>query len=269
MTLPRRPRSADARRALDELAHRCVRAESPSGEHILLHVPSGTYLRLDGSASTIVDLLIECGDTGDAAAALADRFGLPLDRAAEDVDSVVASLSGLRAARTSHPRRPTASGTVQSLRAWWRLPPARRLSVLKATAVVVGVECGLRVTDVERLASRLGVPLAAGQPTEPAAGDGDVASLSEREQQDYWAVGWVLDRWLYDGTCLRRALATGYLLRRHDPELHLGLIGAGPTSHAWVEAGGMTFNTEPVTGMFTRFASSPQGSPPSPPDGAA
>jgi len=108
------------------------------------------------------------------------------------------------------------------------------------------------------------VPLAAaGNPEvmSPNEGPGDrvddadasaIARLSLREQRDYVATMWVLDRWLYDGTCLRRALVSGFFLRRHDPRLHLGLIDDGETSHAWVEAEGMTFNAVPVTGTFTR-----------------
>jgi len=246
MVLPLSRRRSDDRLALDELAHQCVSAESPSGDHILLHVPSGTYLRLDGSAPTIVDLLTETGDRDQAAAMLAARFDLPMTRAVADVDSVVAALSGLRATRVSHPRRPTAAGTAE---------------VLKVTAVVVGVEVGLRVTDVGRLASKVGVPLAARTSVAPVGdSDGDVARLTTTEQRDYWAASWVLDRWLYDGTCLRRALVTGYLLRRHRPVLHLGLIDDGRTSHAWVEADGMTFNTEPVTGLFTAFGTPREGS---------
>jgi hypothetical protein len=229
-----------------------VRATSPTGAHILLHVPSGTYLRLDGSASTIVDLLTETGDPARAAAVLAARYDLPADQATADVDSVVTALSALRATRTSRGRRPTVSGTAQSVRGWWRLPWSRRLAVVKATGVVLAVEVGLRVSDVGRLASVLGVPLAARSSGSPAGeGDSDIAGLSAREQLDYWAAGWVLDRWLYDGTCLRRALVSGFLLRSRHPELHLGLIGDGTTSHAWVVAEGMTFNTEPVTGVFT------------------
>ncbi len=258
---PRSRRRSDDRLALDELAHQCVSAESPAGDHILLHVPSGTYLRLDGSAPTIVDLLTETGDRDQAAAMLAARFDLPMTRAVADVDSVVTALSGLRATRASHPRRPTVAGTAEVIRSWWRLPGARRVAVLKVTAVVVGVEAGLRVTDVGRLASRVGVPLAARTSVAPGGdSDGDVARLTTSEQRDYWAASWVLDRWLYDGTCLRRALVTGFLLRRHRPVLHLGLIDDGRTSHAWVEADGMTFNTEPVTGLFTAFGTPREGS---------
>jgi hypothetical protein len=256
--------SGEAQTALEELAHQCVRAMSPSGEHILLHVPSGTYLRLDGSASIIVNLLSETRDPGETAARVAARFDIPIDRATADVGAVVMSLSTLRAARASQARRPTASGTLQVVRAWWRVPWPRRLAVLKVTGLVVLVEAGLRTTDVGRLASRLHVPLAAHSAVVQPGPAADGSQLSNQEALGLWATDWVLDRWLYDGTCLRQALVTGYLLRRHHPELHLGLIGEGPISHAWVEAEGMAFNTEPVTGRFTAFGATSHGSPPVP-----
>ena len=215
-------------------------------------MPSGTYLRLEGSASDIVDLLVEHGAAGPAAQALAARYDLPLAQAEADVASVVTAIIGLRATRGSRPRRPTGSGSFQVFRAWLRLPPGRMVAVARAVVAVLAVEVGLRTTDLERLARRFRVPLASGSAPAPRADDdANVAALSPREQRDYWAATWALDRWIYDGTCLRRALVTGWFLRRHHPELHLGLIGAGETSHAWIEAEGMSFNAIPVTGRFT------------------
>jgi len=51
---------------------------------------------------------------------------------------------------------------------------------------------------------------------------------------------------------LRRTLVSGYFLPRRRPRLHLGLIEDGRTSHAWIEADGMSFNAVPVIGTFTR-----------------
>jgi len=248
----RAPGHSDSEVAVEQLTHHCVRAVSPSGGLVVLHVPSGTYLKLDGSASTIVDLLIEHGDAEHATAALAARFAIPMERAGVDVAAVVTALTSLRASRASHGRRPTASGALSVFRSWWRLSNPLKAAVVKAMAMVLVVEGGLRTMDIARLAARMGVPLATGT-SEPRRGDddGDVDSLCLRERRAYWAAVWVLDRWVFDGTCLRRALVTGFFLRRHHPELHLGLIGEGETSHAWVEAEGMTFNALPVTGIFT------------------
>ncbi|HEY4929188.1 MAG TPA: lasso peptide biosynthesis B2 protein [Acidimicrobiales bacterium] len=237
--------------AVDQLRHHCVEAEAPSGHLVVLHVPSGTYLRLEGSAADIVSLLVEHGDAGAAATALSARFAIPMAQARDDVASVVRSVTGLRAARASQPRRPTWSGMRRTVGGWVRLPPAKMLGVAQATVVVLVVEVGLRTTDLDRLARWMGSPMAS--TSAPATRDDDaanVATLSRAEQRNYWAATWVLDRWVYDGTCLRRALATGWFLRRHHPELHLGLIDEGETSHAWIEAAGMSFNAIPVTGVF-------------------
>lgn len=237
---------------VDQLRHHCVEAVAPSGDLVILHIPSGTYLRLEGSAAVIVDLLVEHGDAGAAVAALSARFDIPEVQAAADVASVVNSVTGLQATRASHLRRPTWSGMRQTLGGWLRLPPLTMLGVAQAAVVVLATEVGLRTTDLERLARWMGAPLATESP--PATRDDDatnVATLSAAEQRNYWATTWVLDRWVYDGTCLRRALVTGWFLRRHRPELHLGLIDEGETSHAWIEAAGMSFNAIPVTGVFT------------------
>ncbi len=259
--MPRRPATPsgaatrsehDVAHAVEQLRHHCVEAVAPSGELVVLHVPSGTYLRLEGSASDIVDLLVEFGATGPAAQVLSTRYGLPSSRAEADVASVVTAIAGLHADRASRPRRPTGSGSLHVLRAWLRLPPGRMVAVAKAVGAVLAVEVGLRTGDLEQVARRFRVPLATGSaPATRADDEANVAALTPREQRDYWAATWALDRWIYDGTCLRRALVTGWFLRRHRPELHLGLIGDGETSHAWIEAEGMSFNAVPVTGRFT------------------
>ena len=255
--------------ALDQLVHHCVRAVAPSGDLVVLHVPSGVYLRLDETASTIVDLLVDTGDSDQAATALAERYSIPVQRAQADVASVVDAITSLKASRSSTPRRPTASGVVATARQWWSLPTSMKAPAIWATVAVVVVEAGIRLTDVSRLARIMHVPLVA-EPSDgssPLEGtvssvdpavvgfDADaeaIAALSIKEQRLYVASMWVLDRWLYDGTCLRRALVTGYFLRRHGPRLRLGLIDDGETSHAWIEADGHAFNAVPVSGSFTR-----------------
>jgi hypothetical protein len=227
-----------------------VSAQAPSGQRILLHVPSGTYLKLDESASAIVDLLAEHGDAERVASELAVQYAISLERATTDVTSVVTTLETLRPARTSRLRRPRIDGVVLTARQWWDLPVRIRIAVVQAAAVVVAVEMGLRTTDIATLARRMRVPLAGGLADLPADRPDDVASLAPGELRAYVAARWVLNRWIYPGTCLRRALVTGYILRRHHPLLRLGLVGDGSTSHAWVEAEGMTFNATEVTGAF-------------------
>lgn len=50
-------------------------------------------------------------------------------------------------------------------------------------------------------------------------------------------------------TCLRRALVTGYFLRRH-PVLRLGLTSDGVTAHARVEADGHAYDPGETVGAF-------------------
>jgi Coenzyme PQQ synthesis protein D (PqqD)/Transglutaminase-like superfamily len=254
-----RSRPREAHRTADpesvaQLMRDSVAAVSPSGDRVLLHIPSGTYLKLDQTASTIVDLLVEYEGVAPAATALALQFSIPVERAEADVTSVVTTLRTLRASRTSPMRRPTVHGVLYIGRQWWSLPVELRGAVAKAAVVVAAVEVGLRISDIGTLATRMHVPLASGMADPPEESADGLAGLSAGEQRAYWATGWVLDRWNFPDTCLRRALVTGFFLRRHQPVLRLGLIGDGDTSHAWVEAEGMTFNATAVTGSFTAAA---------------
>jgi hypothetical protein len=249
-SIPSSDRQHAAKQPITQLIRDCVAATSPSGDRVLLHLPSGTYLKLDRSAATIVDLLVVYGDVPRAAAALALQFSIPIERAQADVNSVVDTLSNLRASRSSPMRRPTPSGGMQIARQWWSLPTQLQFAVVKAVLVVVVAEIGLRSMDLGTLATRMRVPLTSGMADPPDQSADGLAGLSMGEQRAYWAAGWVLDRWLFPDTCLRRALVAGFFLRRHQPVLRLGLIGDGDTSHAWVEAEGMTFNATAVTGSF-------------------
>jgi hypothetical protein len=242
-----------------QVANDCIAAVSPAGDRVLLHVPSGTYLRLEGSSSAIFDALAESEDQQSAAAAVAARFSIPMERAEADVASVIDTLSALRASRGSRTRRLTGEGAIDVARRWWRLPLNLRLAVPKAACIVAAVEVGLRTMDVGRLASLMRVPLVTGLSEAPAPDAHNVGTLTTAEARQCWASGWVLDRWLYEGTCLRRALAAGFILRRHHPVLRLGLIDDGNSSHAWVEAEGMTFNAIEVTGTFVPSSEWPSG----------
>jgi Transglutaminase-like superfamily/Coenzyme PQQ synthesis protein D (PqqD) len=243
---------------IEQWLQACVWAEAPSGDVVLLHVPAGTYVRLEGSAPVIVDLLVQHGSCARAAGALAERYGISLERASADVAAVVATIEGLRATRRSFPRRPTVAGALAEVRRWWRLPVRLRLDAVQACGVVLCVEAGLHTMDLERLARMAGVPMAAGAHLGEPSED-PWARLTDREQRIYLAANWVLDRWIYDGTCLRRALVTGHFLRKRGPRLHLGLAGDGSTSHAWIEAQGMVFNSEPVSAPYVRLDAASHG----------
>jgi hypothetical protein len=228
-----------------------VSSVDAAGDTILLHIPTGTYLGLDRTAARIVELLNEDPDPRQAAAALSKQFRIPFEQAFGDVSSVVAAVKGMSAPRTTKGRRPTVAGVRVVTRSWWRQSWRYRLASVEVTLVVIAIEIGLKVTDVGRLARWIGVPLSTEELPPPALGPDDVSGLTEREQRVHWALYWVMARWLYDGTCLRRALAFGWFLRRRGPVLRLGMLDdAGTIAHAWIEVEGRVFNAQPVTGTF-------------------
>jgi hypothetical protein len=230
-----------------------------AGDTILLHIPSGTYLGLDRSAARIVELLNDDPDPRRAAAVLSEQFGIPFEQAFGDVSSVVAAVRGMSATRNSKGRRPTVAGVWVVTRSWWGQSWRYRWASLEVSLVVIAIEIGLKVTDVGHLARLMRVPLSTEESPSPAIGPDDVSGLTEHEQRLHWALYWVMNRWLYDGTCLRRALAFGWLLRRRGPVLRLGMLDeAGTIAHAWIEVEGMVFNAQPVTGTFAAGGSARQ-----------
>ena len=227
-----------------------ISAKGSEGGRVLLHIPSGTYLKLDANSSAIFDLLIDHVDIECASAALSEQFSIDIDRARADVEYVVETLTSLQASRASRPRLPTMDGVKDTAQRWWSFSVALRIAIARVVLVVTIVEIGLRLTDLRRLSQVMRVPLAPDMTEIPRTGVVGAGALSLGEQRYYWATGWVLDRWVFEGTCLRRALVTGYFLRQHHPVLRLGLMRDGHTSHAWVEADGMTFNQTEVTANF-------------------
>jgi hypothetical protein len=222
-----------------------------TGETVLLHLPSGTYLGLDRSAARIVELLNEDSDPTHAAAALSRRFGVPEAQTLDDVEAVISAVSAMSSARTGSGRLPTVAGVISVARSWWRLPVSYRLAAAEVTAVVVAVEVGLRAVDLDRLSRWMRVPLSTDDASLPVSGADDLSALSEREVLIHGAVSWVLARWLFDGTCLRRALTFGWFVRRHHPVLRLGMTADdGRVAHAWIEFDGLAFDAQPVAGTF-------------------
>lgn len=235
-----------------------VTSIAATGETILLHIPSGTYLGLDRSATRIVDLLNEDPDPAHAATALSHQFSIPFEQAIGDVGAVIAAVTGMSAPRTGRGRRPTVAGVRIVTRSWLQQSWRYRLTTVEVTAVVVLIELGLRLTDVSRLARWMRVPLATDEASPPAIAPDDVSGFTFAEQRAHWALFWVMERWLYDGTCLRRALALGWFLRRRSPVLRLGMLNeSGTVAHAWIEVDGKAFNAQPVTGTFSAGITGP------------
>lgn len=230
---------------MTELLGGVLSATIPAGDRVLLHVASGTYLRLDGAAGAIVDLLVSHGSEEAASGALAARYGLPPDRAAADVSSVVTALQGLRPARAGR----GCPAPARLVADWCRLPAGQRRAAAGALAVLGVVEVGLRHTDVARLAATLHVPLADGAQADPPT-PSDLSDLPPRLRRRLLGLDWALAHWVAPGTCLRRALATGFLLRHRQPVLRLGMTADGVTAHAWVEAAGRSYDPGRTVGTF-------------------
>lgn len=119
------------------------------------------------------------------------------------------------------------------------------------------VEIGVRVAPLDRLAARVGAPLAAG------AGVSDTVSLAvtRQEAQRLRVLQRVMPRWPFcEGPCLRQALVAGRILRRHHPRLRLGVAveGSGVVAHAWLEVADTTIGYD---GAFLPLSADDVGSP--------
>lgn len=219
----------------------------------MFHIPSGTYLLLDLTASRIAELLVEEGDVGRVAQQLVSEFDVSMERALADVRSVETSVGGLTANRQDRGRLPTVTGAWAVTKGWARLPFEWKLAATKATAVVILVELGLRIMDLRRLSRLLGVPLV-DESTHGHQIIGERTCYQLESKQDihaHWGVEWVLDKWLFDGTCLRQALAFGWFERKKGPRLRIGLISDGTLAHAWLEIEGSLYNFQPTIGAFS------------------
>jgi hypothetical protein len=208
-----------------------------------------------------VNLLNLDPDPERVASALSKQYGIALPQALSDVRAVVSSVRNLGAVRENKGRHPTVAGVTHVARSWWRQPWTLRLTIFEVTLVVAAIEVGLKLTDVSRLGSLLGVPLGTDEVPPPAAGPDDLSGLSERKRRAYWSVDWVMQRWLYDGTCLRRALALGWMLRDRHPVLRLGMIdNAEMVAHAWIEVDGKAFGAQEVKSAFVSGHAGSRGS---------
>jgi len=234
-------------------AHDVLIARDAEGS-VVLHVPSGTYLRLDASATEILDLVREEGRSG-AAVTLSERHGLDPDVAAADVANVVEAVGGSRASAVHSGRRPDVRGVSTVFGEWARLPTPAMLAAVEIGVMIAALEVALRIFPIDAIANRMGVPLA----DLGSAGQGapvlDLDRLSDREVLRFGAVDWVLARWVFDATCLRRALVYGWVLRRRSPKLHIGLVPGGEvTAHAWLVVDGCTVGALGEVESFSRMA---------------
>ncbi|HEU5035703.1 MAG TPA: lasso peptide biosynthesis B2 protein [Nocardioides sp.] len=133
--------------------------------------------------------------------------------------------------------------------------PAEVPTLVVALVVAAVVETGLRLTTLPRLARALGTPLAV---------DGRLA-YGEREHSvglPEWAVSdmntarRVLRRWPFADTCLRQALVCGWLLRRLEPRLQLGVarIDGEVRAHAWLVVNGAVVDPRHAVSAYQPLA---------------
>jgi Transglutaminase-like superfamily len=204
-------------------------------------------------ATEVVKLAQDKGPAG-AAAILAARHGQPVEVVEADVERVISTIRRSSAAPTAHGRHPSLRGSAGVARAWLRLPLSSKAAAVYATVLVVAVEILIHVSSVDQASQWLRVPLDGSTDVGelPAL---DASALSARERELLGALGSVQRRWLFDATCLRRALASGWILRRHRPRLCLGLARSEEAlAHAWLIVDGHSLDGLPGATLFRPLA---------------
>ncbi len=136
-----------------------------------------------------------------------------------------------------------------------RVRPADVPGLCAVVVVAVVVEVGLRTTTLPRLAWALGAPLA-------VDGFDTYAAPTEAVPLPRWAAHRleasrrVLRHWPFGDTCLRQALVCGWLLRRLDPVLQLGVarVDGDVRAHAWLVVGGSVIDPRRAVGSYQPLA---------------
>jgi hypothetical protein len=125
-------------------------------------------------------------------------------------------------------------------------------ATIYATALVVTVEVLLRLQPIDRVSRWFRAPLFDGS-DDVDLPPFDASCLTDRERRLLGALAWVQRAWLFDATCLRRALASGWVLRRRKPRLCLGLTGSDEAlAHAWLVLEGHSLDGLSGAPLFRR-----------------
>ena len=125
------------------------------------------------------------------------------------------------------------------------LGPRRWFGVVQLAGLALLAEAGLRLLSLPRLADLMGVPLTLDRSSAPI-GELTELSITHAETELLDSAWRILRHRPFNGTCLRRALIGGHVLRHHNPRLRIGVakscgqIGA----HAWVEIGGISLDPD-------------------------
>ena len=125
-------------------------------------------------------------------------------------------------------RAPGMRGGATALRQWTQLPVRAKVAVVETSLVIIAIECTMRFVPIDMIARRVRAPLADGSRTS-MQGDTEVgvSRYPDRTQLRLGAADWTLARWMFDATCLRKALLYGWVLRDRAPQLHIGLMKDG------------------------------------------
>jgi Transglutaminase-like superfamily/Coenzyme PQQ synthesis protein D (PqqD) len=242
------PLGAGSVRLLDDL----VIADKPSGS-VVLHLRKGVYFELDRSATEVVKLVRSSGATA-TAATLADRHDIPVEVVARDVERVLGTIRDAVAVPAARARHPSWRSCAKVAQHWFALPLGQKYDTIYASTLVMSVEVLLRCAPLDRVSRWLRSPL-----TDPFGAQGlpplGPSSLTSRERRLLSALASAQRRWLWDATCLRRALASGWVLRRHQPKLCLGLASSNDNiAHAWLVVDGQTLDDLPGATPFRPLA---------------
>lgn len=227
--------------------------DSGQAGSVVLHIPTSRYLRLNRRATDVVRLVIALGGPRGAVQAIVARDGVTTEAAEEEVASVLGPMEATVPLPAEPPRRITVTRVARVVAAWFRLPLRDLVGTAVAAIVLVVAEQRLRTSDISRVAGLFRVPIAFED--RPAAPNGDDSALSDNERRRIRQAEWVLARWRYPATCLRRSLIVGLILRSRRPVLRLGLMPDGLTAHAWVEAEGRSYWAPEGLTPFTEMSS--------------
>jgi transglutaminase superfamily protein len=134
---------------------------------------------------------------------------------------------------------------MQALSTLLGLGPRRWLGVVQLASLALLVEAGLRIASLPRLAHLMKVQLALHGSGAPS-GNLDQLPITQGEAELLDTAWRILRHRPFNGTCLRRALVGGYVLRRHDPWLRIGVAKSseGVSAHAWVEVAGVSLDPD-------------------------
>lgn len=129
---------------------------------------------------------------------------------------------------------------ASGIRGLARLGPRRALAAARTALLASIVEIALRMGQLPKIATRLGVPL--DQSPAPARPDQlpTAPAFTPAERRALNTVRRVLSHRPFNGTCLRQALLVGNVLRARQPVLRVGVrkTAGRVEAHAWVEVAG-------------------------------